>query len=433
MLRKISLAIYYGITVFMLMACNSSSETSKTSNPLIKNTKSSTFHQNIVANTLAINSDGKYLSAHDLANFAQSLGSARIVGLGEQSHGAGSVFTLKTQLIKYLHEHHDFDVFILESGMFDVQEIWQQAQAGVRIKDIAPDNIFYMYAKTDEVTPLFDYINDQITSNDPLILVGFDSQHTGGISNKSLVPALTKALNKSSANKGQLVKWPLLSAQIQHVLDISNSRYSIEIERMFFQQLDQLQEIFLADTEKNIAGSDFWYRITKGLEAQAKRQWKIADNRSKEMGENIKYWAKKYPDKKILVWAHTWHLTRDGGYQVNAGQVVANAFGKQYFIAHFTGASGEYLDFVTMQNKKIIVPSKNSLEAILDRELSADIGFLNVRSLSKNIEQNIEQSIELPMLVFSNDYQQTLPADQWSRFFDGIFFIKNIKPAKFEE
>ena len=198
---------------------------------------------------------------------------------------------------------------------------------------------------------------------------------------------------------------------------------------MFFKQLHELQQIFSTDSALNIGDSGFWYRISKGLEAQAKRQWKIADNRSQEMGENIKYWAEKYPDKKIIVWAHTWHLTRDGGYQVNAGQIVTEAYGKQYFMVHFTGASGEYVDFVTMKNKVIKTTDKNMVETLLNDNTTENVSFLNLKSLKPNNDISSQQST----LLFSNDYKQTLPAHQWSTFFDGIFFIKNIEAAHFED
>jgi len=429
MLKQTASAIFYCIPIFMFMACDSNNITENTTAVSTKSIELSQLHQSLINNTIELNVNEGVLSEDDLSKFADSLGDARIVGLGEQTHGAGSVFTLKTQLIKYLHEHHDFDVFILESGMFDVKKIWEQAQAGRRIKDIAPDNIFYMYAKTAEVTPLFDYINEQIASEQPLVLVGFDSQHTGGISNKGLVEALTNTVAQSSMDISQNSEWLLFSTQVQHVLDVNNTRFTKDVEKILFQQLSDLQQVFLMDTKLDVTESRFWYRITKGLEAQAKRQWKISDNRSQEMGENIKYWAERYPDKKIIVWAHTWHLTRDGRYQVNAGQVVSKAYGEQYFMIHFTGASGEYLDFVTMKNKAIIPPDSHSFESLLKGNKNEDIGFLNLRLLSR-IEGNTANN---STLIFSNDYQETLPASQWSTFFDGIFFIKNIDAASFQQ
>ncbi|NQZ21153.1 MAG: erythromycin esterase family protein [Colwellia sp.] len=429
MLKKTALATFYTLTLFIFMACDATNVTDNATATSRQNIKISEYHQSLISHTIEINTKEGLLSQTDLSKFAESLGDARIVGLGEQTHGAGSVFTLKVQLIKYLHEHHDFDVFILESGMFDVKKIWEQAQAGQRIKDIAPGNIFYMYAKTAEVTPLFDYINQQMVSEQPLVLLGFDSQHTGGISNKGLVEALANAVARSSMDISQDAEWSVLSRQIQHVLDVNNTRFTGDIEKIFFQQLSNLQQVFLMDANLDVADSRFWYRITKGLEAQAKRQWKIADHRSQEMGENIKYWAEQYPDKKIIVWAHTWHLTRDGSYQINAGQVVAKAYGNKYFMTHFTGAAGEYLDFVTMKNKTIITDDNNSFESLLSGHTKEDIGFLNLKQFNKDNKKTVVKDT----LIFSNNYQQTLSIDQSSTFFDGIFFIKNIEAASFQE
>jgi erythromycin esterase len=54
----------------------------------------------------------------DLLPFAQAIGQARVVALGEQTHGGAEEFLLKTRLVKYLHEKMGFDVLLLESGFY---------------------------------------------------------------------------------------------------------------------------------------------------------------------------------------------------------------------------------------------------------------------------------------------------------------------------
>jgi erythromycin esterase len=402
------------ICIFSIFLTACSHEKSYSDIPI----NNSLSHQ-LIENNLAINVDSSgHIDSRGLAAFAKKIDKVRILALGEQTHGAGNIFTLKTDLIKYLHQHHGFDLLILESGMYDVREIVQQANSGQSIKALAPGNIFYMYANSKEVTPLFDYVNDQLNTDNPLTMVGFDSQHTGGMSLTELVTDLTKAqkiIDKPWVNSPQ---WQVFSMQIQQVLDGSKVRFAINEEAYFFAQLDKLASNF----EQHDNG--FWFRISKGLVAQAKRQWQLGDNRSQQMGENIKWWAEQYPDKKIIVWAHTWHLTKRGNNQINAGKLVSDAFGDAYYMVHFSGEQGQYLSYIDLKNKEVAKPTKNSVEHLFSQTSSSPINYLENKKLSLQ---------ESDIKAFSNDYKDTLPASEWATYWDGMFILKEITPATYQQ
>lgn len=394
----------------MVTACSDGNHRNEKENPASKS---------LVNNHLPISVDTKgNLSTKDLAAFAKKIDKVKILALGEQTHGAGSVFTLKTDLIKYLHQNHGFDLLILESGMYDVNEIVNNTNNGQSIKALAPGNIFYMYANSAEVTPLFDYIDNSAKTTTPLTMVGFDSQHTGGLSIAGLVKDLNKAYEKSIVNAQHSSLSPSFLKQIQAVLEGKNTRFPIIEEQKYFTELDKL-----ADNFKH-SDNGFWFRITKGLIAQSKRQWQLEDNRSKEMGENIKWWSAQYPDKKIIVWAHTWHLTKKGNNQVNAGQVVHSAFADEYYVVHFTGQQGEYLSYIDLANKLVEPLQSNAIEYQIAQMSSSAMNYVENKALPLT-NSNME--------VFANDYQQTLPASEWSTFWDGMFILKEITPATYKQ
>src|SRR6185369_9904206 len=69
----------------------------------------------------------------DLDPIADAIGTARVVQLGEPSHGAGTAFSAKARLVQFLHQRLGFDLLIWESGLYDVA----LAQGGMRGTDDA--------------------------------------------------------------------------------------------------------------------------------------------------------------------------------------------------------------------------------------------------------------------------------------------------------
>jgi hypothetical protein len=61
----------------------------------------------------------------DLEPLKKMIGDARIVMLGEISHGDGTTMLAKSRLVRFLHQQMDFDVLVFESGLYDTSTAWE--------------------------------------------------------------------------------------------------------------------------------------------------------------------------------------------------------------------------------------------------------------------------------------------------------------------
>ena len=326
----------------------------------------------------------------DLAPFGGAVGSARIVALDEQTHGGHEEFVLKTRLLRYLHERLGFDVLVLESGFFDVGRLQQARQAGGKVDDLAPDNIFYMYSKSAEGRALLQYVDSTQATAHPLVLAGMDSQHTGALSQQELVPQLAAFLQARGSALPKQPDWAGFAATVRDMLALKEEKSSSD-ESAFLAMSDAiLRELDgtrpargssiardLVDLPpphdgavSTVGSAGWWTRVVTDLQAQ-NTQLRAPQSRARDhaMGDNVAWIADHLvPGQRLVLWGHAIHLMHDApgpDAPPFAGTVIRRHFGADYHVAHLTGLAGRYLDYGSLQPRDIPPAAPGSLEARL--------------------------------------------------------------------
>jgi erythromycin esterase len=352
----------------------------------------------------------------NFAKLAHQISDKRFVAIGEQSHGAGNVFDFKAQFIQYMHQKHNFDVFVIESGLFDVDMLYRNfLSSGDSIEQNSPDNIFYMYANSSEISPLFSYIEQTQNTARPLILVGLDSQHTGSLSNKHLLNDLSKQLPEFNTEFTK-EQWDSLRKEFELVLKVKSIKPNDKNLILFKENLSALS----SHAKQIKHRRSFWHRVIAGLKAQTFRQWQIEDLRSHEMGNNLVWIANQYPGKKVLIWAHTFHVEKNLVHETeNAGKVMLKEFGDDYFVTHITGSSGKYVDFIDMKTKPVKESQTDSFEVNISKD-KCTVCVVNLDTL--------KQPEQIEDILYFN-YTNSVPFSQYKHKWDSVIYFEEVTPS----
>lgn len=360
----------------------------------------------------------------DLKPFTDAIGTARVVALAEQTHGGSEEFLLKTRLLKYLHEKMGFDVLLLESGFYEMGRLAERAAQGEKLDDMAPGNVFFMYANSAEGRGMLQYLDRQRALGKPMLVAGIDSQHTGVLSNTELLPRLQAYLRQRAPALAAGTGWQAYAQAAAPLFAQQRTAPEAAVREAFRRHGTALQEALCGTPDGTVEGPGWWCRIVRSIDAQATTYWSGGSNyqRDNAMGANAIWLADHmFPGKKVVVWAHTIHVARGfqrAADQLQAGEVMHRHWGPAYKVVQMSAAHGAIVDFNDMRTLPLPKPAAASLEYRLSQRAEPVLGV------------TAQVPLSLPQHSFDYGLGLTGMPGQLGRNWDVLFFTREIRPVR---
>ena len=280
----------------------------------------------------------------DLESLRAIVGDARIVSLGEATHGTREFFKMKHRVLEYLVENMGFTVFAIEAALPEADAVNDYVLHGTGDAATALAGMHFWTWNTQEVLDMIEWMrayNLRRGDRPPVQFRGFDVQFSHGAigrigayldrvdpSAKAQVTSLWQCWAPYALNSGGWVSRPASErtscrANLESVRTLLESRraeYSARSSAAEFEMILRYAVVMLQD-EALAAG--------------------VPPIRDVLMAENIAWLANvSAPGEKLVLWAHNYHVStlRDE----NMGWTLRREFGDDMVVFGFVFDRGSF-------------------------------------------------------------------------------------------
>jgi len=370
----------------------------------------------------------------DLEFLTQEIGPARVVMLGEPTHGEGEVFAAKIRLLRFLRERMGFTTVAFESGFYDLYRAEQALRAGAPAVEALGKSVFSVWMNTQEFQALLPLVGPG-----KLRVAGFDPQLSGDYGAEltdDLRAFLAPERGAADLNYDYLEEVISYMGE-QFALPPDNKLGNLLFDRELAKAGRLLARIAAGPDAGRRTTAAFWQQCVRSLQAQARdyaqhdpksrtaETFRAADSnpRDAQMADNLLWYVRQHPQEKVICWGVLPHLAAraDALHEAELrayrpmGRTVRAALGPdQVYVLGTLGGGGRH-GRLSDSARVIPSPAAGSLEAQLLAQ-PAPYAFVSLKHDAPGRE----------LTTYAFEYKPV--SGPWSEVVDGFLFIRDINP-----
>jgi erythromycin esterase len=281
----------------------------------------------------------------DLEPLKAVFGDARIVALGESTHGTREHFRMKHRLLEFLVTEMGFTHFAIEANMTEAFRVNEYVLHGTGNAKEALAGLYFWTWYTEEVLAMIEWMREFNKSGKGKVqFLGFDMQ-TGTVAQAGAKAFIAKADPAFVKEADELYKKaaPLLpdgpaGYQALEVMKGGEKKERADAAWAVVAHLEKNRDRYLkAMTAEEVDRGI----LDATVAAQAARNAAATHNyRDESMAANVGWILDHAPKgSKVVLWAHNGHVGRTEG---SMGEHLARRYGKEMVVVGFGTGEGKY-------------------------------------------------------------------------------------------
>jgi len=375
---------------------------------------------------------------NDMSKLGSVVGNARIVAMGEATHGTREFFQMKHRMLEFLVEKMGFTVFTIEANWPESLAVNDYVLNGRGDPAAALAGIYFWTWNTEEVLDMIRWMrtyNEDPAHIQKVQFLGFDMQ-TARVAISNLDEYLEN-VDPHERRTAEHVLAPLASERNEREYSRRPSRAQAETAeeiKSLLDSLDQHKHNYIAASSERqwVLARHNLEIIKQATELYSSRSPAVRDH---YMAENVKWILdNEPPGTKMMLWAHNGHVTTANSAM---GSVLRSMYGQDMVVCGFSFDEGSFqaVGLGDRLQDFLVGPSPpDTLDSAL-AETGLPLFAVDLRKANGNETVHRWLSIAHRTRTIGAVYNELLPPSTYlpqviPDNFDVIFFVKRTTPAR---
>ena len=277
----------------------------------------------------------------DLGPLKSMIGNARVVALGEATHGTSEFFRLKHRLIQFLADEMDFTIFSIEANMPEAYRMNNYVLTGEGDPRALLSGMYFWTWNTQEVLDMILWMRAFNASGRGVMqFTGFDMQ-TPTVAIEE-VRAFVE--HHDPTYLGDLDEaYETVAASYETLRDqyrppsAEVAAWQAAATRVL-EHLERNQQTYVDATPGELS----WALQNARVVVQGAEDRAGEVSRDESMAENVAWILEENPHAKIILWAHNVHVSESSRHYPSMGGFLSGRYGESYLSLGFTFFEGQY-------------------------------------------------------------------------------------------